>query len=613
MWTLVQIAPIKNEKDKVVLFLCTFKDITALKQPIEDDSAKAGMGRFARLARSVTRSRSVFVQVAQHLPNVKAEQTKQTQISQIAHMMSMDAEMLPQYKRETPKTPPHIILHYSTFKAIWDWVILLLTFYTAVAVPFNVAFTERESDDYITMVVIDGIVDIVFFVDVILNFHTTFVGPGGEVVSDPKIIRMNYLKTWFIIDLLSCLPYDVINAFQGATNSNISRIFSALKVVRLLRLGRVVRKLDHYIEYGLAFLVLLMLFFVLIAHWLACIWYKIGIDNLNEQSWLYKLGNDIKEPYNLTQKGSSERGGPSAGMEYVSALYYTMSSLTSVGFGNISATTALEKGFSIAMMILGSLLYASIFGNVATIFQQFTSNTARYHDMLHNVREFMKLHQVNNQLTERVVDYVVSRWSITKGIDTEKVLSYCPKDMKADVCVHLNRKVFNEHPAFRLASEGCLRALAISFSMSHSAPGDLLIHSGESIDSLFFVVSGSLEVIQDDEVVAILGKGDVFGDQFWRETTLGQSAANVKALTYCDLHSIKRDDLIDVLSFYTGFANSFARNMVLTYNLRHRWRSKDSNVCLCRAGLYNLRPAGHSPARRRVASGPPEMLYGAKF
>lgn len=138
--------------------------------------------------------------------------------------MSMDAEMLPQYKRETPKTPPHIILHYSTFKAIWDWVILLLTFYTAVAVPFNVAFTERESDDYITMVVIDGIVDIVFFVDVILNFHTTFVGPGGEVVSDPKIIRMNYLKTWFIIDLLSCLPYDVINAFQGATNVSIQRL-----------------------------------------------------------------------------------------------------------------------------------------------------------------------------------------------------------------------------------------------------------------------------------------------------------------------------------------------------------------------------------------------------
>ena len=78
--------------------------------------------------------------------------------------------------------------------------------------------------------------------------------------------------------------------------------------------------------------------------------------------------------------------------------------------------------------------------------------------------------------------------------------------MKADICVHLNRKVFNEHPAFRLASDGCLRALAMHFSMSHSAPGDLLFHQGESLDSLCFIVSGSLEVIQDDEVVAILSK-----------------------------------------------------------------------------------------------------------
>lgn len=78
--------------------------------------------------------------------------------------------------------------------------------------------------------------------------------------------------------------------------------------------------------------------------------------------------------------------------------------------------------------------------------------------------------------------------------------------MKADICVHLNRKVFNEHPAFRLASDGCLRALAMHFTMSHSAPGDLLYHTGESIDSLCFIVTGSLEVIQDDEVVAILGE-----------------------------------------------------------------------------------------------------------
>jgi len=79
--------------------------------------------------------------------------------------------------------------------------------------------------------------------------------------------------------------------------------------------------------------------------------------------------------------------------------------------------------------------------------------------------------------------------------------------MKADICVHLNRKVFDEHPAFRLASDGCLRALAMHFSTIHSAPGDIIFHCGESLDFLCFIASGSLEVIQDDEVVAILSKG----------------------------------------------------------------------------------------------------------
>ena len=97
--------------------------------------------------------------------------------------------------------------------------------------------------------------------------------------------------------------------------------------------------------------------------------------------------------------------------------------------------------FTICMMVIGALLYATIFGHVTTIIQQMTSATARYHEMLNNVREFMKLHEVPKALSERVMDYVVSTWTMSRGIDTKKVLGYCPKDMTADICVHLNRKV----------------------------------------------------------------------------------------------------------------------------------------------------------------------------
>ncbi|KAM3860954.1 voltage-gated delayed rectifier potassium channel KCNH5-like [Diretmus argenteus] len=601
IWLYMQVAPIRNENDKVVLFLCTFRDITLFKQPIEDESTR-GWTKFARLTRALTNNRNLVQQLT---PLSTTEVSHKH--SRLAEALQLGSDILPQYKQEAPKTPPHIILHYCAFKTTWDWVILILTFYTAIMVPYNVSFKTKQNN--LAWLVLDSVVDVIFLIDIVLNFHTTFVGPAGEVISDAKLIQMNYLKTWFVIDLLSCLPYDIINAFENVDEDPItaaspashlrdasgfqrnttraedsmlpglSSLFSSLKVIRLLRLGRVARKLDHYLEYGAAVLVLLVCVFGLVAHWLACIWYSIGdhevideaTNTIKTDSWLYQLALSIGTPYRYNASGTGQwEGGPNKDTLYISSLYFTMTSLTTIGFGNIAPTTDGEKIFSVAMMMVGSLLYATIFGNVTTIFQQMYTNTNRYHEMLNNVRDFLKLYQVPKGLSERVMDFIVSTWAMSKGIDTDKVLSICPKDMRADICVHLNRQVFNDHPAFRLASDGCLRSLAVEFQTTHCAPGDLIFHIGESVDTLCFVVSGSLEVIQDDEVIAILGKGDVFGDVFWKEATMARACANVRALTYCDLHVIRREALIRVLEFYTAFANSFSRNLILTCNLRKR-------------------------------------------
>jgi hypothetical protein len=140
-------------------------------------------------------------------------------------------------------------------------------------------------------------------------------------------------------------------------------LIGLLKAARLLRLVRVARKLDRYSEYGAAVLLLLMATFALIAHWLACIWYAIGSHELphKEITWLHQLAKNLNEPY-ATTNGSFPTGGPSLKSRYVTALYFTLSTITSIGFGNVSATTDMEKTFTIIMMILGSLMYASVFG-----------------------------------------------------------------------------------------------------------------------------------------------------------------------------------------------------------------------------------------------------------
>lgn len=54
---------------------------------------------------------------------------------------------LPEYKVAAVQKSRFILLHYSVSKALWDWMILLATFYVAVTVPYNVCFTPYVESD----------------------------------------------------------------------------------------------------------------------------------------------------------------------------------------------------------------------------------------------------------------------------------------------------------------------------------------------------------------------------------------------------------------------------------------------------------------------------------
>lgn len=56
----------------------------------------------------------------------------------------VDKPAFPEYKVSDAKKSKFILLHFSTFKAGWDWLILLATFYVAVTVPYNVCFIGHD-------------------------------------------------------------------------------------------------------------------------------------------------------------------------------------------------------------------------------------------------------------------------------------------------------------------------------------------------------------------------------------------------------------------------------------------------------------------------------------
>uniref|UniRef100_A0A4W4HHR3 Voltage-gated inwardly rectifying potassium channel KCNH2 n=1 Tax=Electrophorus electricus TaxID=8005 RepID=A0A4W4HHR3_ELEEL len=484
----------------------------------------------------------------------------------VTQVLSLGADVLPEYKLQAPRIHKWTVLHYSPFKAVWDWLILLLVIYTAIVTPYSAAFLEDSgmpSCSYCCpLCVVDLIVDIMFIIDILINFRTTYVNANDEVVSHPLRIAVHYFKGWFLIDMVAAIPFDLLIYNNGEETTTL---IGLLKTARLLRLVRVARKLDRYSEYGAAVLFLLMCTFALIAHWLACIWYAIGsVERNGSIGWLNTLADQLGKPYNDTISNS----GPSIKDKYVTALYFTFSSLTSVGFGNVSPNTNSEKIFSICVMLIGSLMYASIFGNVSAIIQRLYSGTARYHTQMLRVREFIRFHQIPNPLRQRLEEYFQHAWSYTNGIDMNAVLKGFPECLQADICLHLNRTLLQNCKAFKGSTKGCLRALAMKFKTTHAPPGDTLVHQGDVLTALYFISRGSIEILRGDVVVAILGKNDIFGEPINLYARPGKSNADVRALTYCDLHKIHREDVLEVLDMYPEFSDHFWSNLEITFNLR---------------------------------------------
>ncbi|KAJ6641559.1 Potassium voltage-gated channel subfamily H member 8, partial [Pseudolycoriella hygida] len=250
---------------------------------------------------------------------------------------------------------------------------------------------------------------------------------------------------------------------------------------------------------------------------------------------------------------------------YVTALYYTFTSLTSVGFGNVSANTSAEKVFTIVMMLIGALMHAVVFGNMP------------------------------KELKQRMQDYFQTMWSLNHGIDIYEILKEFPEELRGDVSMHLHREIL-QLPIFESASQGCLKLLSLHIKANFCAPGEYLIHKGDALHYIYYIFNGSMEVMQNEMVVAILGKGDLVGcdismhllansngqggnsqhNSGGSQDVVVKSSSDVKALTYCDLKCIHLGGLVDVLRLYPEYQSEFANDIQhdLTFNMREGYEAE---------------------------------------
>jgi hypothetical protein len=148
--------------------------------------------------------------------------------------------------------PWYVLNPESCFCRGWSLVMSLLLVYTAILMPVRVAFFETVYFDSWT--ILELCVDALFLVDVVINCFLSYSHKDGAMETSLKQVFCSYLRSWFILDIVACVPFSLIEYGQNPDDSNnhshkysqLVRLGRLPRLYKLLRVFRIVKALKRY-------------------------------------------------------------------------------------------------------------------------------------------------------------------------------------------------------------------------------------------------------------------------------------------------------------------------------------------------------------------------------
>ena len=159
----------------------------------------------------------------------------------------------------------------DNFRVRWDLWIMCLAVWNAWSVPYSVAF-NTEFDKSLEIIVFDSLIDFLFWIDILLNFRTSFfdMNSGEEILNKNEIMK-HYIKSGkFFIDLLSAIPFDLLMGICLHEDVSELSALGLLKMIRISRLNRFISYMRAREDLKLSMkLVTLTLFLLIYVHFVA--------------------------------------------------------------------------------------------------------------------------------------------------------------------------------------------------------------------------------------------------------------------------------------------------------------------------------------------------------
>jgi hypothetical protein len=263
----------------------------------------------------------------------------------------------------------YIISPYDPRYRWWQLCLIVLVFYSAWASPFEFGFAHNPSR---ALRATDYSVDIFFAIDIIMTFFVAYVDPRSFLmVEDLKKIALRYLATWLILDITSTVPLGgVAYIFTRKYGTGITyRLLNMLRLWRLRRVSALFARIEKDVQFSYFWTRCVKLFVVtlFVCHCAACCYYLLAArKRLSEESdtWLGQQLPDFRDE--------------SLWICYVTSIYWTITTLTTVGYGDFHPVNKGEMIYDICFMLFNLALTAYIIGNMTNLITHITSRTQNY-------------------------------------------------------------------------------------------------------------------------------------------------------------------------------------------------------------------------------------------
>ena len=248
-------------------------------------------------------------------------------------------------------------------KVKWDLFITVVLLVSCMLTPYNIAFGDIIEP--LEWTIINLSIDAFFFVDIVIIFNSAYYDEEFMIVEDRKQIAKEYMYSWFLVDLLAIVPFDYIlvqdNYQEIVRFVRLGRISKLIKMTRLLRILKIVKQrsqllkyLNDFLKIGLGFerLFFFMLIFILMCHILTCLWV---------------MAAQFKEFTDHDDSWMDQFEGLSSKEMYVTSLYFSVTTITTVGYGDINGANPLERTVTICIMIIGVISFSFATGSLSSI------------------------------------------------------------------------------------------------------------------------------------------------------------------------------------------------------------------------------------------------------